>query len=290
MRCRTGSNGVVPVAATEAVAIDRAAVATRDLTIEYGPQNLLPPAVHNASFSVGPGDFLAILGESGSGKSTLARAVLGLTVRSCRITNGAVLIDGRDILPMGVGQRRSYISSRVGYVPQNPFASLNPVIRLWRQFSDSIPGNRTTVMERAGEILKSVGISEPGRVLNGFAHQLSGGMAQRVVISLALAQEPSVIVADEPTTALDVLVQRRILDLFQGLTGAPRHIGLIFVTHNVGLASAYASRVAVMYRGEIIEMGPTRQVLDNPSHWYTRRLVDSVPQRKEVAAPIESLP
>ena len=228
------------------------------------------------------------MGESGSGKSTLARAILGLTGRTGRITSGSVLVDGQDILSMKPGQRRSYVAARIGYVPQNPFASLNPVIRLWRQFADSIPGSRETVLQLAAEILASVGIREPLRVLNGFAHQLSGGMAQRVVIGLALAQKPGVIIADEPTTALDVLVQRRILDLFQELTGPPRNIGLILVTHNIGLAKAYASRIAVMHKGEIVEAGPTRQVLDAPSHWYTRRLVDSTPKR-EIPSPAEEV-
>jgi peptide/nickel transport system ATP-binding protein len=252
----------------------------RGLTTEFHARRGTVHAVNDVSFAVNPGEIVGIVGESGSGKSTAVRSLIRLVTPPGEVTAGEVFLNGEDIFSMSRNQVRELRGRRVGFVAQNPFGALNPVFRIEKQFRNVVRAHRDAskqeVRELATGLLKATGIPDPARVLQGYAHELSGGMAQRVVISMALSLDPDLLIADEPTTALDLTVQRQILDTMQSLVrGAGR--SMLLVTHDLGVVATYCDRLIVMYAGKVIEQGPTGMVFRNPRHPYTAALIRAVP-------------
>src|SRR6185312_3917693 len=239
-------------------------------------------AVDGVSYTVDPGETVAVVGESGSGKSVTAMSVLRLIPNPPgRITGGEVWFDGRDLLKLSEEEMRHVRGGDIGMIFQEPMTSLNPVLSIERQITETLEEHRGASPEaahaRAIELLRLVGISDPERRLRQYPHQLSGGMRQRVMIAIALACEPKLIIADEPTTALDVTIQAQILELMQSLTKR-LGVALIIITHNLGVVARYARRVNVMYAGRIVEAGPADAIYHDPRHPYTIALLRSVPR------------
>ncbi|MEU1371205.1 ABC transporter ATP-binding protein [Streptomyces sp. NPDC005803] len=251
-----------------------------DLGVVFTTETGEVPAVRGVSLHVEPGETLALVGESGSGKSTIALAAMGLLTGNARATGSAV-VAGTQV----VGARESDLASlrgrTVSMVFQEPATALDPLTRVGRQISEVIRNHREiSAKDAAAEavgLLRKVGIPEPEQRATAYPFQLSGGQRQRVVIAMAIANDPALLIADEPTTALDVTVQAEILDLLRRLA-SETGTGVLLVTHNMGVVADFADRVAVMYRGEIVETGPVEDVLLRPSHDYTRRLLAAVPR------------
>ena len=239
-------------------------------------------AVDGISYTVDPGETVAIVGESGSGKSVGALSILRLIPDPPgRITGGQVLFDGRDLMGLSEEQMRRVRGGDIGMVFQEPMTSLNPVLTIGRQITETLEQHRgmdrAAADRRAVELLGLVGIADANRRLEQYPHQLSGGMRQRIMIAIALACDPKMIIADEPTTALDVTIQAQILELMQKLTQR-LGVALIIITHNLGVVARYANRVNVMYAGRIVESGTAAAVYHNPRHPYTIALLRSVPR------------
>lgn len=237
-------------------------------------------AVDGVSLTVAPGEALVVLGESGSGKSTLARTVLGLPGRTARVT-GHVRLSGTDLLTLDERALTAVRGRRVGYVPQDPDTALDPLRRVGAQVAEVLLRHRVADGRRAARqavpaLLESVGLTAPDRIARSHPHQLSGGQRQRAAVALALACAPGLLVADEPTTALDALVRAQVLDLFAGLLGE-RGIALLLVTHDLGAARRIGHRVAVMRHGRIVTTGRTDRVLTTPEHPYAAALVAARP-------------
>jgi ABC-type dipeptide/oligopeptide/nickel transport system ATPase component len=252
-----------------------------NLAIQFGPPDDPVKAVDGISFSMAPGETLAVVGESGSGKSVSALALTRLLASPpARYVSGRINFDGRDVLKMPDRELRELRGAKIAYIFQEPGSSLNPVFTIGYQIREAIELHRPEVREVTAEIvsaLERVGIRDPASRLNDYPHQLSGGMQQRVMIAMALACKPRLLVADEPTTALDVTIQKQIMDLLKELKGST-NMAILLITHNFGLVSDFADRVAVMFRGKIVETGPTAEILRNPQHPYTRALIDCVPK------------
>ncbi|MHB2169824.1 dipeptide ABC transporter ATP-binding protein [Alsobacter sp. R-9] len=249
----------------------------RNLRVEYPlADGGVFVAVEDATLAIGPGEIHALVGESGAGKTTVGNAVLGLIEKPGRIAAGEILVGGRPVDGVAVKLGRD-----IGAVFQDPMTSLNPLFTVESQLVETIlahaPVSRTEARERALALLEAVGIPEPRRRLRAYPHQLSGGQRQRVVIAAALACSPRLVVADEPTTALDVSVQAQILDLLRRLADE-RGIGVLLVTHNMGVVAQIADRVTIMHRGRIVETGPVAQVLRHPQDDYARALIAAVPR------------
>ena len=255
-------------------------------------------AVDGISYTVDPGETVAIVGESGSGKSVEALSILRLIPDPPgRITAGEILFDGRDLLKLDEAEMREIRGRDIGMVFQEPMTSLNPVLSIARQITETLErhqgADRATAERRALELLEMVGIADPARRLKQYPHQLSGGMRQRVMIAVALACNPKLIIADEPTTALDVTIQAQILELMKALT-EKLGVAQIIITHNLGVVARYASRVNVMYAGRIVESGKADAIYHNPRHPYTMALLKSVPRldqpRRARLDPVEGQP
>jgi oligopeptide/dipeptide ABC transporter ATP-binding protein len=270
----------------------------RDLHTEFRTGAGIVRAVDGVSYTVDPGETVAVVGESGSGKSVTAMSVLRLIPNPPgQITGGEVWFDGRDLLKLSEEEMRQVRGGEIGMIFQEPMTSLNPVLSIERQITETLEVHRGTSPEaahdRALELLRLVGISDPERRLRQYPHQLSGGMRQRVMIAIALACEPKLIIADEPTTALDVTIQAQILELMQSLTKR-LGVALIIITHNLGVVARYARRVNVMYAGRIVESGRAGALYHNPHHPYTIALLRSVPRldrpRQAKLDPIEGSP
>jgi oligopeptide/dipeptide ABC transporter ATP-binding protein len=256
------------------------------------------PAVGGISYTVDPGETVAIVGESGSGKSVGALSVLRLVPEPPgHVSAAAIRFDGRDLLALSEEEMRRVRGGQIGMVFQEPMTSLNPVLTIGRQITETLEQHRgmapPEALSRAAELLGLVGIGDPDRRLRQYPHQLSGGMRQRVMIAIALACGPKLIIADEPTTALDVTIQAQILELMKDLT---RRLGvaLIIITHNLGVVARYADRVNVMYAGRIVESGPAAAIYRAPRHPYTLALLRSVPRldrpRQARLDPVEGQP
>jgi len=252
-----------------------------NLGIHFGPPDNPVKAVDGISFEMQAGETLAVVGESGSGKSVTALALTRLlAIPPARIVSGAVEFEGCDVLQMPDSELRKLRGKQIAYIFQEPSSSLNPVFTIGYQIREAIELHRPEVHDVEKEIihaLDTVGIREPAKRLGDYPHQLSGGMQQRVMIAMALACQPKLLVADEPTTALDVTIQKQIMDLLKELKQSS-NMAILLITHNFGLVSDFADRVVVMFRGRIVETGPTAEVLRNPQHPYTRALIECVPK------------
>jgi oligopeptide transport system ATP-binding protein len=270
----------------------------RNLHTEFRTGAGLVRAVDGVSYTVEPGETVAIVGESGSGKSVGALSIMRLIPNPPgRVTEGEVIFNGRDLMSLSEEQMRRVRGSEIGMVFQEPMTSLNPVLTIGRQITETIEQHRgadpETAHRRAMELLRFVGIGDAERRLQQYPHQLSGGMRQRIMIALALACDPKLIIADEPTTALDVTIQAQILELMQSLTER-LGVALIIITHNLGVVARYANRVNVMYAGRIVESGKATDLYRDPHHPYTMALLRSVPRldrpRQARLDPIEGSP
>ena len=254
----------------------------KELHTEFRTGAGLVRAVDGVSYTVHPGETVAIVGESGSGKSVGAMSILRLIPDPPgRITQGEILFAGRDLLGLSADEMREVRGSEIGMIFQKPMTSLNPVLTIGRQITETLQqhrgADRATADRRAVELLNLVGIADPERRLRQYPHQLSGGMRQRIMIAIALTCEPRLIIADEPTTALDVTIQAQILELIAELTRR-LNVALIIITHNLGVVARYAKRVNVMYAGRLVESGPATEVYHDPRHPYTMALLRSVPR------------
>ena len=255
----------------------------RHLTIRFAPEGR--PAVDDVSFAIGAGETLAVVGESGSGKSVTAMAMTRLLPEPpARYVGGEILLEGHNLLAMNERELQRVRGGQIAYVFQDPMTALNPVLTVRRQIAEALVLHRPDVgrnrRAQDAEIVRAlteVGITEPEKRLRAYPHELSGGMAQRVMIAMALACRPKLLVADEPTTALDATVQRQIMDLFRDLRGRTG-MSLLLITHNFGIIGGTADRVAVMFRGRLVEEGKTEDVLNHPQHPYTRALIDCIPK------------
>ncbi|MFS3129311.1 ABC transporter ATP-binding protein [Nocardioides sp. Bht2] len=253
-------------------------------TVLHTPRGDLA-AVDGVSFQLGRGETLGIVGESGSGKSVLGRTVMGLhTTGPMKTITGEVLFAGRDVQKLDPRSLRQLWGSEIGMVFQDPMTALNPVKRIGVHLTETLRKHRglgrRPAKERAIELLSLVGIPDPRRRIDQFPHEMSGGMRQRVVIAMALANDPALLIADEPTTALDVTVQRQILDLLAKLQ-AELGMAIILISHNLGVVAGRADRVAVMYGGRISETASARTLFDSPQHPYTEALLEAIPRLQE---------
>lgn len=255
------------------------------LTTRFFTRRGAVQAVNDVSFSVPRRGITGIVGESGCGKSATIRSILGLVPSPGKVVAGQARLEGRDLLAMSPRELRDVRGSSIGFVAQNPFGALNPILRIRKQFHKVISSHRDVSQDESLEIareqLRHVGIPGVDRVLDGYAHELSGGMAQRVVIGMALSLDPRLVIADEPTTALDVTIQRQILDLIRELVLSEDR-SMLLVTHDLGVVAQYCDAVVVMYAGKVVETGPVRDVFAAPAHPYTLALLESVPRRGEL--------
>ncbi|MDA1189238.1 MAG: ABC transporter ATP-binding protein, partial [Chloroflexi bacterium] len=269
----------------------------KDLATYFFTADGVVKAVDGVSYHVDEGESIAIVGESGCGKSVGALSVMRLVSTPGRTVHGEVLFEGQDVLKLNDSEMRNIRGNRIAMVFQEPMTSLNPVLTIGYQLKETLKlhlgMNKEEATERASELLKLVGIPDAERRLRDYPHQFSGGMRQRVMIALALSCNPRIIIADEPTTALDVTIQAQVLEVMIGLADE-FGTALIMITHNLGVVARYAERVIVMYAGRIIESGTSEQVYGKPSHPYTIGLLKSVPrldeERKAKLDPIEGLP
>jgi peptide/nickel transport system ATP-binding protein len=238
------------------------------------------PAVDDVSFDVGPGETLGLVGESGCGKSMIAFSILRLVEPPGRIAGGRVLFKGRDLLTLPEREMRSIRGAGISLIFQEPMTALNPVFAVGDQIAEAILVHRLAARaearRRAVELLAAVRVPDPARRARDYPHQLSGGMRQRVLIAMALACRPSLVIADEPTTALDATVQAQILDLLAEMRDSFQ-LSMLLISHDLGVIAGSAERVAVMYAGRIVEQGPVRDVFRSPAHPYTRALLASIP-------------
>ncbi len=266
----------------------------RGFSVHYRTPQGAVRAVDGASFAVPRGELVGLVGESGCGKTTVARAVMGVMPRSAETLGGPVLFDGRDLLAMTPRERRALRWRRMAFIPQTAMSALDPVYRVGRQIEEVLVErggqSRPAARARAAELFGMVGIDT--KRLDDYPHQFSGGMKQRASIAMALALEPRLVLADEPVTALDVIVQRQVLDLLKALQ---RRLGLsvVLVTHDISVVAYACDRVVVMYAGQVVEAGPVAEVLEHPRHPYTMGLTNAFPDLERaggVLVPIEGSP
>ena len=254
-------------------------------------------ALNDVSIHLKEGEVLGIVGESGSGKSVTAYSLMGLTAYPGKLTGGSLQFNGHEIEKMSEKEMRRIRGNEVSIIFQDPMTSLNPVYTVGNQIMEVIllhtDKNRKQARERAKELLTLVGINEPDKRLKQYPHELSGGMRQRVMIAMALACEPKLLIADEPTTALDVTIQAQILELMMELKDK-LGMAIIMITHDLGVVASMCERIAVMYAGRIVEYGTTEDIFYNPKHQYTRGLIRSIPRidtkEHERLVPIEGTP
>ncbi len=257
-----------------------AVLSVRNLRVEFPTRKGVLVAVDDVSFDIAQGEVLGVVGESGAGKSMTGSAVIGLIEPPGRIAAGEVRLKGQRIDNLPYEQMRKIRGRRIGMIFQDPLTSLNPLYRIGDQIIETIrthaPVSEAAARKRAIELLTDVGIQGAEARIDAYPHQFSGGMRQRVVIALALAAEPELVIADEPTTALDVSIQAQIIQLLKRLC-RERGTAIMLITHDMGVIAETADRVAVMYAGRIAEIGPVRDVVQKPHHPYTKGLMGSIP-------------
>jgi oligopeptide/dipeptide ABC transporter ATP-binding protein len=267
------------------------------LRVEFATARGTVHAVNGVSFDIAPGETLGLVGESGCGKSVTSLALLGILARNGRVVGGRALFDGRDLLGLSDSQLRGIRGREIAMIFQDPMTSLNPVLTIGRQIREVLETHfdmrKDAAVKRAGELLERVGIPSAELRLKDYPHQFSGGMRQRAMIAMALACEPKLLIADEPTTALDVTIQAQILDLLRQLV-AEQDTALILITHDLGVVAGMCERVHVMYGGLIMEAASADDLFARPRHPYTLGLLQSVPRldaaRKAQLRPIEGQP
>jgi peptide/nickel transport system ATP-binding protein len=268
-------------------------LSVRDLTVEFPTRRGTLRAVDGVSFDVAAGEVLGIVGESGAGKSLTGAAIIRLLEPPGRIAAGTVRLQGERIDQLSAAAFRHIRGARIGMVFQDPLSSLNPLYTIGRQIVETIETHLAVsaaeARHRAVALLSEVGIPAAEQRLDAYPHEFSGGMRQRVVIALALAAEPELVIADEPTTALDVSVQAQVIAVLKRLT-RDRGTAVILITHDMGVIAETADRVAVMYAGRIVEIGPVREVVQHPRHPYTRGLMGSIPTLTGSRSRLEQIP
>ena len=270
----TASDVTITEAGTPA---DRPLLEIRDLAITFNTSNGEVNAVRNAHLTIMPGETVAIVGESGSGKSTTALAAIGLLPANGRVSGGQILLDGEDISHAPEKRMIELRGNTIGMVPQDPMSNLNPVWKIGYQVKETLRANgRPSGPEDIAKVLSEAGLPDAHRRAKQYPHEFSGGMRQRALIAIGLSCQPRLLIADEPTSALDVTVQRQILDHLEGMT-SELGTAVLLITHDLGLAAERADKVVVMYRGQVVESGPSLELLQNPQHPYTKRLVESAP-------------
>ena len=268
----------------------------RDLRVDFATQHGVLQAVRGVDFSLAEGEVLGIVGESGSGKSVTAHTLLRLVAGNGRVASGEIRYRGREVLAMKQAELRRYRGGEVSIVFQEPGRSFDPIYSIGRALEETLrvhrPGlSREQVRARSLELLREVHVPQAEERLGNFPHQLSGGLLQRVMLALALASDPKVLVADEPTTALDVTIQAQIVDLVLELKER-RNLAILFISHNLALVGSIADRILVMYAGLALEHGPIDEVLRRPRHPYTRALLDALlgPGDHYTAGPLATIP
>ena len=259
-----------------------ALLSVNDLRTHFDTEEGRIHAVDGVSFDVDAGETVCLVGESGSGKTVACESITKLTVPPGEIAGGEVIFDGTDLTQLSSGQLQEYRGGRIGHVFQNPLGALDPVYTVGDQIAETVrlhdDVSRREARERALDLLDSVGIGDVEDRIDDYPHQFSGGMKQRVVVAMALAGDPDLLIADEPTTALDVTIQAQVLRLLADLQDE-REMGLLFVTHDLGVVAEIADRVVVMYAGKVMERGAVEEVFANPSHPYTKALLRCLPGR-----------
>ena len=252
----------------------------KDLNIAFGSGKNPIPTVHDANFQIYPGETVAIVGESGSGKSTTARAIIDLLPATGHVTSGSIVFQGEELVGASDKQMSAIRGRKIGLVPQDPMTNLNPVWTIGQQITEALAANHIAkgkaAKARACELLAEAGMPEPEKHFNQYPHEFSGGMCQRALIAIGLHARPALLIADEPTSALDVTVQKQILDHLEGLI-ENLDTAVLLITHDLGLAAERATRVIVMQHGHIVEQGPSREILTNPQHPYTKKLIAAAP-------------
>lgn len=252
----------------------------KDLNVAFKSSTGMVPAVRDANLTIYPGQTVAIVGESGSGKSTTAAAIIGLLPGTGQVTGGSIQFQGKDISSLSSKQWVQLRGSEIGMVPQDPMTNLNPVWRIGTQIKEALLANnvvpRSEAGQRVADLLENAGLPDAPRRAKQYPHEFSGGMRQRALIAIGLAAHPKLLIADEPTSALDVTVQKRILNHLATMT-AEMGTAVLFITHDLGLAAERAEQLVVMHRGRVVESGPALEILQNPQHPYTQRLVAAAP-------------
>ncbi len=265
----------------------------RGLSVSFETARGRVPVVDRVSFGVGEGEVVGLVGESGSGKTVTALSIVGLLGEQGRVEAGQVLFEGRDLLGLPERQLRRVRGRRVGMVFQEPMTSLNPLLPVGFQVGEVLEEHlglgRREAAARTVELFREVGIAAPERRVRDYPHQLSGGLRQRVMIAIAMACRPRLVIGDEPTTALDVTVQAQILALLREL-GRAAGTAVLLITHDLGVVATMASRVVVMYAGEVVEDGPTAELFGAPRHPYTRLLLAVVPRIREKQRRLPAIP
>jgi oligopeptide/dipeptide ABC transporter ATP-binding protein len=272
-------------------------LSVEDLHVEFWTGRGTVYAVNGITFDISPGETLGIVGESGCGKSVTSLALMGILPRAGKVTAGTATFDDRDLLQLSDDQLRKIRGRDIAMIFQDPMTSLNPVLTVGRQIREALETHfdlpKKEAEERSAELLDRVGIPSPKLRLRDYPHQFSGGMRQRAMIAMALACEPKLLIADEPTTALDVTIQAQILGLLRDLV-AEQDTALILITHDLGVVAGMCERVNVMYAGMFVETGSAQQLFARPRHPYTLGLLQSIPRldarRKEALTPIEGAP
>ena len=252
----------------------------KNLVVEFPSRHGTLRALDGISFDIAPGEILGVVGESGAGKSLTGAAIIGLLEPPGRVAGGQILLEGKRIDQLNADQMRHIRGRKIGAIFQDPLTSLNPLYTIGRQLTETIlahlPVSPKEARQRAIDLLKDTGISAAEERINHYPHQFSGGMRQRVVIALALAAEPQLIVADEPTTALDVSIQAQIISLLKKVC-KDRGAAVMLITHDMGVIAETCDRVAVLYAGRVAEIGPVHHVINQPAHPYTAGLMASIP-------------
>jgi oligopeptide/dipeptide ABC transporter ATP-binding protein len=277
--------------------VSDALLKVEDLNVRFGTQRGVVHAVNGISFEIRPGETLGIVGESGCGKSVTSLAILGILARNGRVTHGRAVFEGQDLIGMDDAELRQIRGKDVAMIFQDPMTSLNPVMTVGAQIREALETHmgmdKKAANARAGELLDQVGIPGARQRLKDYPHQFSGGMRQRVMIAIALSCEPKLLIADEPTTALDVTIQAQILELLKALVREHR-TALVMITHDLGVVAGMCERVNVMYGGMFMETGGAEEIFGSPRHPYTLGLLQSVPRldaaRKRRLRPIEGAP
>lgn len=264
-----------------------------DLVTSFRTETGWHPAVNGVSLSLRCGEVLGIVGESGSGKTATVLSLMRLLPPNGRIESGRISFEGSDILALSRKQMREIRGRKIGMIFQDPMSALDPVYSCGAQISEVLQSHvsmsRREIRDRSIEMLSQVGIKDPEKLLRSYPHELSGGMCQRVMIAMALAMNPTLLIADEPTTALDVTVQAMILDLLKELR-AQHDMSMLFISHDLGVVADIADRVVVMYGGDIVEQGAIRAVFNSPLHPYTQGLIASVPRLDEKQTRLFGIP